>query len=49
MLRDALAQGNPTIVARAHHAEEGYIHLDAIEMTDDEIALVCDKVRRILT
>ncbi|MFQ5731328.1 MAG: aminotransferase class V-fold PLP-dependent enzyme [Planctomycetaceae bacterium] len=48
-LTAALAEGNPTVVARAHHAEDGYINLDAIEMTDEEIDFVCDKVRRILT
>ncbi|MDG1893840.1 MAG: aminotransferase class V-fold PLP-dependent enzyme [Fuerstiella sp.] len=48
-LRDALADGDPTIVVRAHHAEEGYINLDAIEMTDEEVEYVCDAIRRILT
>lgn len=48
-LRDALAEGDPTVVVRAHHADEGYIHLDAIEMTDEEIEFTCDKTRRILT
>lgn len=48
-LTTALAAGNPTIVARAHHTDEGYIHLDAIELTDDEIELACRKVREILT
>jgi L-seryl-tRNA(Ser) seleniumtransferase len=48
-LTSALAAGNPTVVARSHHAEEGYVNLDAIEMTDEEIDYVCDKVRRILT
>jgi len=48
-LTRALAEGNPSVVARAHHAQDGYIHLDAIEMTDDEIEYACDKVRRILT
>lgn len=47
-LSAALAEGDPTVVARAHHADEGYIHLDAIEMTDEEIAFACDKVRAIL-
>ena len=36
------------MVARAHHADEGYIYLDAIEMTDDDIQLACDRVRQIL-
>lgn len=48
-LATALAKGDPTIVVRAHHADEGYIHLDAIEMTDDQIEQVCDKVRQILS
>ena len=43
-----LAEGNPTIVVRAHHTDEGYIHLDAIEMTDDEILYVCRRIREIL-
>ena len=44
-----LAEGNPTVVPRAHHAEEGYLNLDAIEMTDDEIEFACEKVRKILS
>ncbi len=48
-LNEKLAEGNPKIVARHHHVDEGYIHLDAIEMTDEEIAIACRKVRRILT
>ncbi|MDG2129388.1 MAG: aminotransferase class V-fold PLP-dependent enzyme [Fuerstiella sp.] len=47
-LRDALADGDPTIVVRAHHAVEGYINLDAIEMTGDEVEYVCATIRRIL-
>ena len=48
-LSTALADGDPSVVARAHHAGEGYMYLDAIEMTDEEIAFACDKVRSILT
>lgn len=47
-LTAALAEGDPTVVARAHHAVEGYLHLDAIEMTDEEIHYACERVRRIL-
>jgi D-glucosaminate-6-phosphate ammonia-lyase len=47
-LTDTLAQGDPMIVARAHHADEGYIYLDAVEMTDSEIDHVCERARRIL-
>ncbi len=48
-LAEALAEGDPTVVVRAHHTDRGYIWLDAIEMTDDEIDFTCDKVERILT
>jgi len=48
-LTKELAVGNPTVVARAHHADEGYINIDAIEMTDEEIEFTCEKVRKILT
>ena len=47
-LTEALAEGDPTIVTRAHHAVEGYINLDAIEMTDEEVELVCERVRELL-
>lgn len=47
-LAAALAQGDPTVVARAHHAEEGYLHLDAIELTDEEIDYACARVRQIV-
>ena len=48
-LTKALAEGDPTIVARSHHADDGYINIDAIEMTDAEIDLTCQRVREILT
>ncbi len=47
-LSDALAEGDPTVVARSHHADEGYIYLDAIEMTDDDIDIACQRVQEIL-
>lgn len=48
-LTAALAAGNPTVVARAFEAEEGYIHLDAVDLTDDELRYACEKTRGILT
>ena len=44
-----LAAGNPAIVMRAHHKDEGYLNLDAIELTDDEIETACREIRRLLT
>ena len=45
----ALAAGNPAIVMRAHHKDEGYLNLDAIELTDDEIETACREIRRLLS
>jgi uncharacterized pyridoxal phosphate-dependent enzyme len=47
-LRDALAAGNPAIFLRAHHIEEGYVNIDAIELTDDEIELLCDRIQEVV-
>jgi len=46
-LRDALAAGNPSIILRAHHIDEGYVNIDAIELTDDEIELICQRIREV--
>ena len=48
-LTDELAKGDPSIVTRSHHADEGYIYLDAIEMTDEQIEVVCRRTRDILS
>jgi len=48
-LRDRLADNDPAIIVRSHHVDEGYIHLDAIEMTHDEIELVCRRILEIVT
>ena len=48
-LNAELQKGDPAIFLRAHHASEGYVNIDAIEMTDDEITVVCDEIRHRLT
>ena len=48
-LRDVLANGDPAIIVRAHHVDEGYLNLDAIEMTDEEIEYVCRRIHEIFT
>lgn len=47
--RDVLAAGDPAIVLRAHHVDEGYVNIDAIEMTHEEIEYVCAEIRRTLS
>lgn len=48
-LDQRLQEGDPVVVPRAHHAEEGWLNLDAIELTDSEIHTACERVRRLLT
>jgi D-glucosaminate-6-phosphate ammonia-lyase len=44
-----LTQGDPAIMMRAHHTDEGYLNLDAIELTDAEIETACREIRQLLT
>ena len=48
-LTEQMANNTPSIVLRAHHANEGFIYIDAIEMNDDQIELTCNRIRGILT
>ena len=45
----ALGKGDPAIMMRAHHTDEGYLNLDAIELTDEEIETACREIRRLVT
>jgi L-seryl-tRNA(Ser) seleniumtransferase len=45
----AMADGDPSIRVRAHHVDEGYFMIDAIEITDEELELTCDRLTGILT
>ena len=45
----ALTKGDPAIMMRAHHTDEGYLNLDAIELTDAEIETACREIRQLLT
>ena len=47
-LAQTLAEGSPRIVMRSHHAEEGYLNFDAIELTDVEIEHTCARIRDLL-
>lgn len=49
ILSRAMADGDPSIRLRAHHVDEGYFNVDAIEMTDEEVDLTCDRLRKFLT
>lgn len=45
----ALKDNDPAIHLRDHHVDEGFFTVDAMELTDDEIALTCKKLRAVLT
>ena len=48
-LSRAMADGEPSIRLRAHHVDEGYLMIDAMEMTNDEIELTCARFEQLLT
>ena len=48
-LNRRLAEGDPSIRLRAHHANEGYLYIDAIELEDAEIQLVCNRIRELIS
>ena len=48
-LARAMADGDPSIRLRAHHAEEGYVMIDAIEMDNAEVALTCERIAGLLS
>ena len=48
-LSRAMADGDPSIRLRAHHVDEGYLTIDAMEMAEDEVDLTCERFRQLLT
>ena len=48
-LSEALADGDPSIRLRAHHADEGYLLIDAMEMSDAEVDLTCERLIALLS
>ena len=44
----AMAGGDPSISLRCHHTDEGYFHVDTIEMSDEDVTLTCDRLEGIL-
>jgi len=43
-LARALAQGEPTIKVRDHHAEEGYFLIDPFNLRDAEADYICTRI-----
>ncbi len=48
VLAGALAAGDPSIVLRAHHTDEGYVMIDAMEMDAAQVELTCDRLEELL-
>ncbi len=45
----AMADDDPSIRLRAHHVDEGYFTVDAMEMSDEEVDLTCERLVALLT
>ncbi len=43
-LTQLLAEGEPTIKVRGHHAEEGYFLIDPFNLSDAEADFICDRI-----
>ena len=48
-LPQALAEGDPSVVVRVYHPDEGCIYLNMTEMNDDDITFACGRIRGILS
>jgi L-seryl-tRNA(Ser) seleniumtransferase len=46
---EELMAGRPSIHPRAHHVDEGFFYIDPIELRDQEVPIVCERLRAILT
>ena len=44
----AMADDDPSVSLRGHHTDEGFFHVDTIEMSDEEVKLTCDRLVAIL-
>ena len=44
-----LAAGIPSIRIRDYNLDEGFLHVDVIDVTEDELAVVCGRLEEILT
>ena len=49
VLIETMADGDPSIRLRGHHVDEGYFMVDAIEMSDAEVDLTCERLLSLLT
>jgi L-seryl-tRNA(Ser) seleniumtransferase len=43
-----LAEGNPTIKTRSHHAEEGYFLIDPFNLSDGDADYICERIEAAL-
>jgi L-seryl-tRNA(Ser) seleniumtransferase len=47
-LTQLLAEGEPTVRVRAHHAEEGYFLIDPFNLTDADADFICQRIIEIM-
>jgi L-seryl-tRNA(Ser) seleniumtransferase len=47
-LTQLLAEGEPSVRVRAHHAEEGYFLIDPFNLSDEDAQFVCMRIQEIM-
>jgi L-seryl-tRNA(Ser) seleniumtransferase len=47
-LAQLLAEGEPTVRVRAHHAEEGYFLIDPFNLSDSDADFICERIIEIM-
>jgi seryl-tRNA(Sec) selenium transferase len=47
-LTQLLAEGEPTVRVRAHHAEEGYFLIDPFNLSDSDADFICQRIIEIM-
>ena len=47
-LTQLLADGEPTVRVRAHHAEEGYFLIDPFNLSDSDADFICQRIIEIM-
>jgi L-seryl-tRNA(Ser) seleniumtransferase len=47
-LTQILAEGDPSVRVRAHHAEEGYFLIDPFNLSDEDAEFICTRILEIM-
>jgi len=48
-LKEALAEGDPSVVVRTYPFDRHSVYINTTEMTDEELGVLCNKIRAVMT